>query len=88
MIPTVAKKGEDGQLDNGFTKEHVKPRKLGGKGGKNIVLSHAKCNSHKGCKMPDDEMLARVKRIWHKAKKISKILNQVPRETQISYNIR
>ena len=72
MLPSPARKPYRGApFNNGYTKEHLVPRSLGGGGGKNIVLAHMKCNSKRGATMPTPEMLARAKEIHRIAKSAS-----------------
>ncbi len=72
MLATVARKGPDGQYDNGFTREHLMPLKLGGYRRGNIVLTHLKCNSSRGHTPPTSEQLLHAMEIWQIAKRIRK----------------
>ena len=71
MLPTRATKLPDGQYDNGWNRDHVIPKKRGGVGNRNIALTHVKCNSRKGDKMPSEGMIKRCRTNWKKAKTLA-----------------
>jgi 5-methylcytosine-specific restriction endonuclease McrA len=61
-----ARKLKSGSYDNGYTKEHVVPRKLGGRNS-HVVLAHLPCNSKRGHEAPAAHMMARATDIWRSA---------------------
>ena len=63
LLQTPAKK-ISGKWDNGWTREHVIPRSLGGEHFENIVLSCHRCNSTRKSEVPDLEDVERCKRLW------------------------
>jgi 5-methylcytosine-specific restriction endonuclease McrA len=77
-----ARKMKNGSYDNGFTKEHVVPRKLGGRNS-HVVLAHLSCNSKRGHEAPAAHMMARAKEVWAAAK----VRVRKPRKLNRPYDI-
>lgn len=58
----------DGILAAGYTKDHLVPKKLGGKNRGNIVLAHRWCNNRRGHQAPGPGAMQRAREIWRRAR--------------------
>lgn len=68
MLTSVARKQKSGSYDLGWTREHILPRKLGGRRHENIVLAHLKCNSKRNHAPPLPGMAERCRALWKLAR--------------------
>lgn len=67
---TVPAKKVGGSYDRGWTREHIVPRKLGGRNANNIVLACVPCNSRRGHSQPTEMMLRRCAEVNERARDI------------------
>lgn len=66
MDPLPRRSMPNGAVENpnGYTREHLVPRSKGGVTVGNIVLAHFSCNTCKGDRMPTEQELARLRKLY------------------------